>query len=283
MRLRTRISCAAAVAIGVSSLATLGAGCVGDDNATPSGGDSGVDSTVNEPETSTPTPEASADAGTDSPASDAGQDATDSAVVVDTGVDAGCSPALAPGWTPPAYVPATGQYQFECRAPNGQAEVDQYWVACLGDASTPATCAAYPDASTDNPLCVTCLVSPEDASAYGAEVVRVVPQLNVAGCIQLADTTDAGYSCAAALQAVQACVEASCKPSCAVTSDPASVAAYVACAKAAATSSCNAFSATAAACVGAYVDAGSYTANACLSGTTDEQEFDDVGFFFCGS
>jgi len=277
MRLRTKVSCTVIAALGVSSLTAFASGCIGDDNAAPA--DSGVDATANEPDTSV-TPDAFVpDTGLQEV--DAGQDASDSAVA-DTGVDAGCAPALPVGWTPPAYVPTTGEQIDGCQASNGSAEIDSYWVACLGDASTPATCAAYPDAATANAHCATCLLTPEDASAYGPEVVRVVPQLNLAGCIQMADPSDGGLACATAIQAVQACAEAACRPSCAVTSDPASVAAYVACAKAAAASTaCSPWTTPAAACLSAESDAG-YPVTNCFA-VTDEATFDSVGFFFCGS
>jgi hypothetical protein len=281
MRLRTKVSCAIIGGFGVSSLAAFTAGCISDDNASPETGDSGVDATMNAPETSSPS-----DTGTDStePSDDAGvdaaQDAGDSAVaVVDTSVDAGCAPALPNGWQPPAYVPAQTPHLHDCVG----SQVDNYWTACFGDASTPAVCAAYSEAGAQPAGCATCLVTPEAVSPYGPEILGVVPEPNVAGCIQQTDLTDAGFSCAVAVQAAQMCAEAACKPSCAVTADPATVAAYVACAKAAATSVCNALATTALGCLAVELDAGSNAATTCLSGTTDEETFDDIGMFFCHS
>ncbi len=283
MRLRTKVSCAIITGLGMTSLAAFAAGCVGDDNATPAV-DSGLDSTVNEPETSTPTPDASEDAGpgTDSAPTnqDAGDDAGDSAIP-DTGVDAGCAPALPGAWQPPAYVPAIGRYTSHCD--NGSSQVDGYWTACLGDAAAPAACAAFADASALNADCAPCLVTPEDAGAYGAAVVRGVPVLNLAGCIQIADTSDAGLACATAVQATEACAEAACRASCALTSDPASVAAYVACTKAAtASTACSTWATPAQGCVSAEQEAGVGEITNCFAATA-EQEFDDIGVYFCGS
>jgi hypothetical protein len=283
MRLRSRVSCAVMAGIGVSSIGAFSAGCIGDDNAATDT-DSGVDATMNTPEASAPAPDTGTDATVAS--DDAGVDASDSAVAVvdtgvdagiDTGVDAGCSPSLPVAWQPPAYVPATLNPLGPCQ----HESIDQLYVDCLGDASSPDACAAYDDIAPGYPQCAGCLLSLEDASTYGAAVVRVVPQINLAGCIQLSDTTDAGFACATAVQAVQACAEASCRASCAVTSDPASVAAYIACTTAAAASAaCSAWATPAQACVNAEADGGHIPT--CF-GATAEQVFDDIGVFFCDS
>jgi hypothetical protein len=281
MRLRTRVSCAVMTGIGVSALGVLAAACIGDDNAAETG-DSGVDATMNTPDTSTPALDTGAD--TNPPPTDSGQDAGDDSAVTavdagaDTGVDAGCSPSLAAGWQPPPYVPA----ERDPLGPCNHASVDGLFVDCLGDGSTASTCASYAEGGSGYPGCAACLLTPEDASIYGAAVVRVVPQINVAGCIQLSDLSDAGYACATAVQAVQACAEASCRASCAVTSDPASIATYVACAKAAAASTaCSPWATAAQACVNAEEDAGAL--GTCFNGATDEAVFDDIGVFFCDS
>jgi len=284
MRLRTRASCAIIAGVGLSSLAAFAAGCVADDNAAPLT-DSGIDSTTT-PEASTPGPDAGSDTGTDAaptPIADAGQDASDAAppVVVDGGVDAGCSPVLAANWKPPAYIPVRSSYQSQCDLLVG-GQVEAYWDDCLADAGASA-CASWLDSGV-NEACATCLVTPQDAGYYGAAVIFSVPQVNLAGCIQLADPSDAGITCATAIQAAQTCVQASCTPSCAITTDPATVAAYVACTNAAATSTCITYVTAAATCITSEQDAGGSASSDCfVAPATEQNEFDDFGHFFCDS
>ena len=103
--------------------------------------------------------------------------------------------------------------------------------------------------------------------------------LDVAGCIQETDETDAGYQCAEAVQAAWECTEYACKTNCPVT-DSTSRAAYVTCTSAAATGVCSAYTTAAQTCIAAEeADSGSPTEVQlnCFDGTTPLLEY------FCGS
>jgi hypothetical protein len=270
MRLRIGISCATITCAG-AALATA-ASCVTSNN---SPGPGGTDASFSEA--------GSPDTGSVQPIEDAGADTAipDSAPATDAPVDAGCSPRS--GFQPTAYVPATNSLDCIGSPIQGALATD-----CFNDAATYASCAGFADAGfdagVDTNACLACLVSPEDSDAgYGAVVQGVVPVLNVAGCIQLGDPSDAGYTCAAAVQAAWACAEYACKSSCPVSDDP-SRAAYVACTELAATGVCSAYTQLAQACVAAEVDGGSPTvAMYCFDGANDAGETLTLLDFFCGT
>jgi hypothetical protein len=249
MRLRVGISCATITCAGAAMV--TGASCVPDDSSLvgPTGTDASLSDAAQGEETGSLLP--SQDAGVDS------APPTDSAAQPDApSFDAGCSPRS--GFQPSPYVPAA-QPSFYC---SGGAIQSELTTDCLDDASTYTTCAGFADSGLDagmnanTPACLSCLVSPENSDAgYAAVVQGVVPVLNVAGCIQYSDQTDAGYTCAVAVQAAWACTEYACKTSCPVSDDP-SRAAYVACTHLAATGVCSAYTQVAQSCIAAEEEAG---------------------------
>ncbi len=284
MRLRDGVTCATMTCVG-AALAIGGlASCVGDDNAAPA-----VDASINDatqPDSNVPQSE---DAGTDT-----GTDATDAAPQVDAnpGVDAadanpGCVPTgLA--FAPKAYVPAHAQ-TFDCSNDSQDLALAQ---ACIGDASTLDACVnfAAQNAAEDGGVpatCSACLLTPEgnDAGTYGPAIVGSITVPNLAGCIELADPTDAGVGCAMAIQRAWECAEVQCNPNCAVTDEP-SHAAFVACTATAATNSvCNSYTVAANACLATEaVDGGPFAVTAFCVGAGDPvTQFEDIARFFCTS
>ncbi len=286
MGARLKVSYAAAASAGAAIAAIGGlASCVGDDTAVTGSNDASV------PEQDTgvvTTP----DAGIDSTIADSGSDAADSAPAIDAadaGFDAGCSPvATLTGFTVPAYVHAA-QHQYFCTDPI----IDQsFAAACEGDASTYTSCTTFPATDEDGgltPECQACLISPENSDAgYAATVLsNGVPLQNVAGCIELADPSDAGLSCAMAIQAVSACTEFACKSSCPVSDGP-SAAAYLTCVSAAAAGVCHSYVLVAQGCIATEnADAGAGVQTDpqrwCVGTPDPVQQLTQIADYFCRS
>jgi hypothetical protein len=229
----------------------------------------------------------------DDAGSDTGIDAADAAPTGDAnpGVDAadsavGCAPTGA-AFVAPAYVPAQGQ-AYDCNGDSPDLALAQ---ACVGDASTYDACTnfvAHNDEDGGLPqTCTTCLLTPEvnEAGTYGPAIVGPVTVPNLAGCIELADPTDAGVGCAMAIQAALTCAEAQCKPNCVVTDDV-SNAAFFACAKTAATNSvCNVFTMAANACLAIEAADGGPTnvSQWCVGAGDPVTQFEDIARYFCTS
>lgn len=177
--------------------------------------------------------------------------------VVDTGTDggfdAGCTPRSLAGFTVPAYVSARPQ-EFVC---TNSGTWDGFAEACMGDASTLATCASYPAEAGLDPECASCFEPTNLDGGIGPVVKGSVYAPNLAGCVEHAADSDpdAGVKCATLVAAAAACVEYVCKPGCPVTDEP-SRNAYLACAKSAATGVCAPHVQSANACVDGLRDAG---------------------------
>jgi hypothetical protein len=200
-----------------------------------------------------------------------------------------CAPvASLAGFVVPPYVPTAadpaGCHFFENSQPLAALLSD-----CFEDASTYSSCSGFPEAGDDGGAvassCLTCLFSAEGADAdggYAAIVQAGVPIPNLAGCIQREDPTDAGYTCAEAVQAAWECADFACRSTCPVTDDP-SRSAYVACVGAASAGVCSSYVNAANACIAAEsaIDAGAGSLTPvqmyCLEGTNELLDF------FCGS
>ena len=145
---------------------------------------------------------------------------------------------------------------------------------------------AGPDASDDAAV-------DSSVPTYGAAIVTRVTVPNLAGCVEQTDFSDAGLSCAIAMQAAWRCAEYACNPTCPV-SDDRSEAAYFACTQQAAATVCKTYADPAAACLAAEADAGAFTYQACISGsvftgqspqppTGPAAQFFDIASLFCAS
>jgi hypothetical protein len=282
MRRRVGISCATLTCAGAAMVSA--ANCVSSQNSGPGGTDasSSYDTgSVNPPDTGVVQP------------SDSGTDAivpVDSAPPVDAPsdapLDAGCTPWG--GFNPSPYVPAqqsSPSLGWPCA---GLPIEGTYTAACLDDASTYSSCsgatASALDAGPQTGACLSCLFTPENSDAgYGPVIQGVVPVVNVAGCVQQADTTDAGYACASAIQSAWSCAEFACKQSCPVSDNP-SRAAYLTCTHQAATGVCSGYTQAASACIAAELDSGaSEVVLNCFDGLNDAGEALTVLDFFCGT
>jgi hypothetical protein len=276
-------------AIACVSAATLGgaiAACVSSNNPPPASSPDGAP--PNDDATFPPAPDAGADvvvapvdagADTAADASDAGvgpaPDAADAA-------DTACAPISVAGFVPPAYVPASGSIQLACQTTAQLTAQEGLYTSCFGAGATSATCDTF-DGGEGGAGCVACINTQETDPTYGPVVERVVPTLNIAGCIQLADPSDAGVSCAHAIQAAEACAEAACKSVCPVTDLP-SQTAYLACTNAAAAGGCATYAQAAAACAGVELgDGGTGPAGGNCFGASEQTEYGAVSIFFCGS
>jgi hypothetical protein len=230
-------------------------------------------------------PDASVDAPADMTVADNAQPETgamDAGVDADAEASVGCTPGDVTGFSPPAYVPALGPYTNGCDF--GSAQLQDFWNDCYGgDAASAAACTQFVEAGSGNVTCAACLDTLETASSYGPIVEGVGgKELNLAGCVQNAVATDAGYACAEDIQAAERCVEKACKANCPIT-DMTSRAAYIACTKQAATGGCSTFTAAATGCYAAFVDAGTGQIATCVPGATVDDTFIAYGLFFCGS
>jgi hypothetical protein len=214
---------------------------------------------------------------------DAGQDSSPGNADAGDASDAAlpCAPISVAAFVPPAYVPASGAFQLACQTTPQLTAEQALYAPCFGDAGTGATCDGFDGGAGES--CVTCIRTHETDTAYGPVVERVVPTINLAGCIQLADPTDAGVGCAHAVQAAEACVEAACKSVCPVT-DLASQGAYLACASAAAAGGCATYATAAASCAAAELgDGGTGPAGPRCFGVDEPSEYANVALYFCGS
>jgi hypothetical protein len=260
MRHRIGISCAAISCLG-STLVAL-ASCE-DSSSSPSQGlDGSVSPDVSRPDVSTP-------------------DASTSDTYVppnDASLDAGCSPHDLSGFTVPAYVPAREQ-MFVCLSSQYEALAE----ACVGDASTQSACASFAtgnDGGIDS-NCASCFDPANVDAGIGPLVRGSVIAPNVAGCVETAERSDAGFDCARAIAAAAACVEYACKPSCPVTDEP-SRHAYLACASAAATGVCAIYTQAANTCATTLAADNSQVSNFCFPPDAGPVvQFSQIARYFC--
>jgi len=280
----------------VAAAAASAGGCVSSNNPSTSS-DSGT------PDLDTGTLPTGQDSGTDStvPPVDAGPDAsspedsgpgTDSGP--DSGTDAGCAPRAITGFVAPPYIHGTGE-GFVC----GFDSTEPTILAndCYGDASTYTACNSFGAVGDDDAAvpaqCLSCLISPEGSDAgYGAMIQSVVLVPNLAGCIEGVDQTDAGLSCAMAIQAAWECAEFACKTACPV-SDEASQQAYIHCTGEAEGTVCAAYTTAASNCIAAeqaaFAEAGTNSNGAgamnafCFGGSTPASQAADIAAYFCAS
>ncbi|MGO8994646.1 MAG: hypothetical protein ACLQVI_15125 [Polyangiaceae bacterium] len=285
----------AATAVSVGAFAIVS--CVGSSNNTPPSGEDGsfAEEGGNPPGTDGGSgADGTSPTGTDGSVSDGGRtDASEPVAdgsndaplgTLDAGFDAAdaappCAPGSIAGFVVPGYVHAAAP-QYPCQV----SDVVALAESCAGDASTYSQCANYANEAQifqQSPQCTACLLTPEvtlpldagtptDASddaaipTYGAAVTTRVTVPNIAGCIEQNDPSDAGLSCAMAIQAAWRCEEYACNPSCPVYDDP-SEAAYFACLQGAATGACATYAASAEACLTVEINADAGAAQTCLS------------------
>ncbi len=249
-----------------------------DTGTLPAGQDSGTDSTV-------PPVDAGSDTGT--PVMEAGPDSS-------PGTDAGCAPQAITGFVAPPYVHGIGE-GFPCNI--GSTEPTILANDCFGDASSYTTCNSFAATGDDDAAvpaqCLSCLISPEGSDAgYGGMIQGVVLVPNLAGCIEGVDPTDAGLSCAKAIQQAWECAEFACKTACPV-SDEGSQQAYVHCTGEAAGTVCAAYATAATNCIAAeqaaFAEAGASPNGPgamnefCFGGTTPAAQAADIAAYFCAS
>jgi hypothetical protein len=291
MRVRVAMSCTAITCAGA---AVAAAGCFSSSSGGGSPGvsfDAGFDSTF---------PDDAEGVDTSAPPVEAGNDVTvtPQEAGVDAGIDAapeaGCAPGSIAGFVVPPYVHAENG-GIICQ------DSEDGWFAqqCFGAGADLETCAAFAtsapaDAGPEaGPVitsqgCATCLLTPANSDAgWGPGVAATIVVPNIAGCIELADDSDAGISCAMAVQAAAACVDYACKTSCPVTDD-AQRAAYIACTTSAGSGVCAAYTQAANACIATELgDGGSFTNQNvqewCFSSTDPATQYTNLARFFCSS
>jgi hypothetical protein len=217
--------------------------------------------------------------------------ATDTAidVALDAALDAGasaCHPVGVSGFQPGAYIGPLVR-SMACDGFNGEGGlVEAYGNACLSHNATYESCAGLspPDAATAS-ACLACLVTPErtDASQYGVVIAtNASPIVNYFGCIQALDPTEAGVSCAHALDEAAQCADYACESVCPV-SDDSSQAAFLACFNEALTGACLDHALRAQSCLATEQgDGGTPIAKVCFGGTTAEDHYSATARYFCG-
>jgi hypothetical protein len=219
----------------------------------------------------------------DSPFS-AGDAAHDDAPHVGT---AKCHPMSVTGFVPPPYVGPSVR-SAACAAFDGDGGLAKaFGDSCLGASATYGPCAhlSLPDAA-GAAACYSCLVSSPspDASSYGVALEdRTAAVVNYFGCIQALDPTDAGISCAHAVQLLVYCVDYACKAACPPVSDDVSRGAYQSCTDEALRGGCLGYALSAQQCLSIEQGDGSTpVATVCFGGKTEEDHFLAAAHYFCG-
>jgi hypothetical protein len=197
-------------------------------------------------------------------------DATDDSLSGDDG--SACRPGDVQTYVPGPYHPATAAWRGLCTTDQMQA----FYTACLDPAASTASCRAFSQVSSSNATCASCILTPEQASAYGPLVDHgsFITE-NVGGCIELAEPS--GLPCAKAQQALVGCQIAACEANCPVH-DTVTRAAYDHCTSEAARAGCQAYASQAACSLGTPEGGASAT----CSGQTFEGFYVAVVPFFCG-
>jgi hypothetical protein len=261
--------------------------------------DASMDTSFSEeagPDTSMPPPEAAAEAAADVtvPPTEAGMDA---------GLDAheaGCAPPSIAGFMVPPYVHANPQ-TIACNG-LGNSDLEDHWFAqqCFGDAATYQSCQSFASSSPGDagpeagpvitdPGCAACLVTPQLTDAgYGPGIQGPVVVPNLAGCIELADPSDGGLSCAMAVQAAAACVEYACQSACPTVMDNATAALFVACTQTAGATVCSSYTQAATACIADEIGDGGASSNLnvldnCFSSSDPAVQYAQLAAFFCST
>ena len=197
----------------------------------------------------------------------------------DGGADAplACPPQPLDEWVAPSYRPAQARQALACSA----LLIQDFYASCLGPNATNDGCNQNWGAGEDlaHQTCQNCLVTQSSATAWGPLVnYGTTVSVNVAGCIELLDPTQA--SCAASVQAADVCQHTACDTACPVDpADPTSFGKWQACVGATAQGECNPYLVSAE--CAASEDAG--PAAACVDGKTFADDFLAIATVFCGS
>jgi hypothetical protein len=210
----------------------------------------------------------------------------------DAPIDAGslsCQPGSIAGFVPHHYIgPLTRS--TACAGFDGEGGLVQtYGDSCLGASATYKACRGFsaPDAAGAG-ACLRCLGSSAAPGAPGYAVVLegTGPVLNYPGCIQAVDPTDAGVSCALAMEAALECFDYACKTACPPVVDDVSLNAYLACVNTAQTSVCLGYALSVRSCVEEEAsDGGSPVATICFGGGVTgsaEDHYLTTAPYFCG-
>jgi hypothetical protein len=241
-------------------VAAVGSACSSSTVVNPSGG--GDDS-------GTSHAEGGHDAKPPPPGDDSGQPGDDSST---TTCAPGSTAGFKPTWKPPA------PHQNICT----QSQIDGFFTGCIKTGSTNQTCAPYgTNGTAANQACAKCLITAQTASSYGALIDKSgVVEVNIAGCLAIAEGKIDGSGCAGKLQAGSQCDDAACKVNCPVTDD-ASFKLYQQCTQTADQDAnlCGSY-ATAAQCADVIVEGGTAGAS-CLQGQTFDDLYAAVAPVFC--
>jgi hypothetical protein len=198
----------------------------------------------------------------------------DASLPSNPGCSGGCCPGDVSGFVPKWHPPKT--HAMKCT----QGQVDAYHQ-CLKDSSTqPPSCVPFGSgAPPANKACVDCIVTPDTAPLFGPLIVhKGMIELNVAGCIAIAQSDPNGTGCAGAYYAAAECRIAACSASCPV-SDTTSFQAEQQCEADADRSGCAVF-ASKATCGDSIVQAGAAGAQ-CLKGQDFDTLYDTIVPMFC--
>jgi hypothetical protein len=198
-----------------------------------------------------------------------------------------CRPGSIAGFAPKA-APGPLAQSNACNGFGGPTGfVSAYGEACLAadqGSRTYSTCAAFgvPDASGAD-ACFHCLITPEDASTYRVVVLAPIGILDYAGCIQAVDPSDAGRSCAQAMNDAYTCAEYACKPNCPVTDDTSYVA-LTTCLDEASKGPCLSYTLLEVECLAAAEgDGGTRFDQVCFHGDSVLSKYLTMAQYFCGA
>jgi hypothetical protein len=151
--------------------------------------------------------------------------------------------------------------------------ISEYYDVCFGLKKSKAACDAFASLSLANATCADCIMTLDTDAAYGPLIRRGgFVQANVAGCIELTDST--ALVCAKSVAALSECELAACEANCPVSDGP-SFDAYTSCAQQSDATGCKAYVGTP-----GCADAGG--ASACL-GTSFEQFYFMAVPLFCAA
>lgn len=194
----------------------------------------------------------------------------------DTGPEpSACAPGSVSGFTP-SWTPPTAINQGACATSQITTLVD-----CLFNASAnQTTCDTFLQAPA-NDACVKCSITENTAAAFGPMIVDAdsLVTLNIAGCIARTANQLTSTGCAAKVQALGQCTDASCTANCPIPAgDDQALDARNQCMDDAETTECQTY-ATDAQCADALI---SGAAAPCAQGSTFEDRAKAYITLFCG-
>jgi hypothetical protein len=201
--------------------------------------------------------------------------------------DGACHPGSTAGFQPAPGVSTPTRSQV-CNGFNGDGGlVQSYRDACLGHASGYPPCASFdPGDAAGAADCFDCLVAPaQDGTTFSGVVafLDTIGKVNYPVCIKLVDPSEAGASCASALEVLAECLLYACQTTCGRVTDDVSAAAFVSCYTEATYGACLGHALETNGCLATEQgDGGTPVAQVCFPGSTPQEKYLSFAHYLCG-